>query len=163
MRIGGPARKHGVPDADIWHGVRNATHKIDMDDDLTMLIGPARDGAPLELGVLGLDSDDPVISHALPLRAASGEDHGRVGDVADVVIRWQRRQWVTGLRATADRLDGHRVERGQPAAPDALEHFGVCVMGQNPRLAGIGRHLRPAQNSVNLSELPIKAPGVTGL
>jgi hypothetical protein len=40
----GPARKRGVPDADIWHGVRNATHKIDMDDDLTMLIGPARDG-----------------------------------------------------------------------------------------------------------------------
>lgn len=44
MRIGGPARKHGVLDADIWHGLRNATHKIDMDDDLTMLIGPARDG-----------------------------------------------------------------------------------------------------------------------
>jgi len=42
---------HGIPDADIWHGIRNATHKIDMDDDLTMLIGPARDGAPLELGV----------------------------------------------------------------------------------------------------------------
>jgi hypothetical protein len=40
-----------------------------MDDDLTMLIGPARDGAPLELGVLGLDSDDPLIIHALPLRA----------------------------------------------------------------------------------------------
>jgi hypothetical protein len=29
----------------------------------------ARDGGPLELGVLGLDSDDPVIIHALPLRA----------------------------------------------------------------------------------------------
>ena len=67
--IGEPARKHGVPDTDIWHGVRNATHKIDMDEDLTMLIGPARDGAPLEIGVLGLDSDDPVIIHALPLRA----------------------------------------------------------------------------------------------
>jgi len=40
-----------------------------MDEDLTMLTGPARDGAPLELGVLGLDSDDPVIIHALPLWA----------------------------------------------------------------------------------------------
>ncbi len=39
-----------------------------MDDELTMPIGPARNGAPLELGVLGLDSDDPVIIHALPLR-----------------------------------------------------------------------------------------------
>ena len=69
MRIGGPAGKHGVPDADIWPGVRNATYKIDMGEDLTMLIGPARDGAPPELGVLGLDDDDPVIIHALPLRA----------------------------------------------------------------------------------------------
>jgi hypothetical protein len=48
MWIGGPARKPGVPDADIWHGVRNAAHKIDMGEDLTMLIGPSRDGAPLE-------------------------------------------------------------------------------------------------------------------
>jgi hypothetical protein len=69
MRIGEPARKHGVPDDDIWHGVRNATHKIDMGENLTMLIGPARDGAPLEVGILGPDSDDPVIIHALPLRA----------------------------------------------------------------------------------------------
>ena len=68
MRIGGPARKHGVPDADIWHGVRNATHKIDMDDDLTMLIGPPRDGTPLEIGVLGLGGDDPVVIHAMRLR-----------------------------------------------------------------------------------------------
>jgi hypothetical protein len=30
----GPARKHGIPDADIWHGVRNATHKIDIGDDI---------------------------------------------------------------------------------------------------------------------------------
>lgn len=37
MRIGEPARKHGVSDADIWHAVRTAIRKIDMDDDLTML------------------------------------------------------------------------------------------------------------------------------
>jgi hypothetical protein len=30
---------------------------------------PTRDRAPLEIGVLRLDSDDPVIIHALPLRA----------------------------------------------------------------------------------------------
>jgi hypothetical protein len=69
MRIGEPARKHGVPDADIWHGVRNATpqdrHGRRPDD----ADRAARDGAPLEIGVLGLDSDDPVIIHALPLRA----------------------------------------------------------------------------------------------
>lgn len=31
-----------IEDADIWHAVRNATRKIDMDNDLTMLIGPRR-------------------------------------------------------------------------------------------------------------------------
>jgi len=39
-----------------------------MDEDLTMLIGPASDGALLEVGVLDLEGDDPVIIHAMPLR-----------------------------------------------------------------------------------------------
>ena len=68
VRIGGPARKHGVPDEDIWHAARTATRKIGMDEDLTMLIGPARDGTPLEIGVLGLGGEDPVIIHAMRLR-----------------------------------------------------------------------------------------------
>ena len=33
-----------------------------------MLIGPATDGALLEVGVLGFDGDDPVLIHAMPLR-----------------------------------------------------------------------------------------------
>ena len=41
MRIGKPARKHGISDDDMLHAVRTATRKIDMDEDLTMLIGPA--------------------------------------------------------------------------------------------------------------------------
>jgi hypothetical protein len=68
VRIGEPARKHGVDDAGIWHAVRTATRRIDMDDDLTMLIGPARDGTPLEIGVLDLSSDDAVVIHAMRLR-----------------------------------------------------------------------------------------------
>jgi hypothetical protein len=68
VRIGEPARKHGVDDADIWHAVRTATRRIDVDDDLTMLIGPARDGTPLEIGVLDLSSDDAVVIHAMRLR-----------------------------------------------------------------------------------------------
>ncbi|MGO8955884.1 MAG: hypothetical protein ACLQFR_00705 [Streptosporangiaceae bacterium] len=39
-----------------------------MDDDLTMLIGPARDGTPLEIGVLDINGEDPVIIHAMRLR-----------------------------------------------------------------------------------------------
>ena len=33
-----------------------------------MLLGPASDGALLEVGVLDLDGNDPVIIHAMPLR-----------------------------------------------------------------------------------------------
>ena len=51
------------------HAVRNAMKLIEMDEDLTMLIGPARDARPLEIGVLDLAGDDPVIIHAMPLRA----------------------------------------------------------------------------------------------
>jgi len=40
-----------------------------MDDDLIMLIGPAADGTPMEIGVLDIDGDDPVVIHAMPLRA----------------------------------------------------------------------------------------------
>lgn len=68
MRIGEPARKHRIADADIFHAARNALRTVAMDDDLAMLIGPARDGALLEIGVLEIDGDDPVAIHAQPLR-----------------------------------------------------------------------------------------------
>lgn len=69
MRIGEPARNHGVADEDIHHAIRNAIRQRDMGEDLTMLIGPARDGALLEVGVLDLEGDDPVAIHAMALRA----------------------------------------------------------------------------------------------
>ncbi len=68
MRVGEPARKHGVTDENIWHAVRTAMRRIILDEDLTMLIGPASDGALLEIGVLDIDGDDPVVIHAMPLR-----------------------------------------------------------------------------------------------
>ncbi len=70
MRIGAPARKHGLADAEIRHAVRNATRLAVMDDELTMLIGPATDGSMLEVGVLDLDGDDPVV---IPSDAATTE------------------------------------------------------------------------------------------
>ncbi len=41
MRIGDPARKHGITDPDIWHTVRHVMRLVAMDEDLMMLIGPA--------------------------------------------------------------------------------------------------------------------------
>jgi hypothetical protein len=68
MRIGEPARKHDVPDPDIQHAVRAAVRRVIMDADLTMLIGPASNGELLEIGVLDIDGDDPVVIHAMKLR-----------------------------------------------------------------------------------------------
>jgi hypothetical protein len=68
VRIGEPARKHGVIDTDIRHAVRTAMRHVVLKEDLTMLIGPATDGALLEIGVLDIDGDDPVVIHAMPLR-----------------------------------------------------------------------------------------------
>jgi hypothetical protein len=68
MRIGEPAHRHGVTDNDVAHATRTAIRRLRMDDDLTMLIGPATDGTLLEIGVLDLDGEDPVVIHAMPLR-----------------------------------------------------------------------------------------------
>jgi hypothetical protein len=68
VRIGEPARKHEFVDTDILHAVRNAMRKVAIDEDLTMLIGAASDGALLEIGVLDIHGDDPVVIHAMPLR-----------------------------------------------------------------------------------------------
>lgn len=68
MRIGKPARNHGIADDDIEHAIRNAVRRRDMGENLTLLIGPASDGALLEVGVLDLDGDDPVAIHAMLLR-----------------------------------------------------------------------------------------------
>lgn len=43
--------------------------RIVLDDDLTMLIGPALDGRLLEVGVLDLDGNDPVVIHAMSVRS----------------------------------------------------------------------------------------------
>lgn len=42
--------------------------RVVIDEDLTMLIGPASDGALLEIGVPDIDGDDPVVIHAMALR-----------------------------------------------------------------------------------------------
>jgi hypothetical protein len=75
-----------------------------MDEDLTMLIGPASDGALLEIGVLDLEGDDPVIIHAMPqlyvlFNALETEAH-RLGDLVNAAQPQTRRG---SLFARADR------------------------------------------------------------
>jgi hypothetical protein len=68
VRIGETVRRPGIGDDDSWHAVRDATRKIAMDEGLTMLIGPARDGTPPETGVPGPGGEDPVVIRAVRLR-----------------------------------------------------------------------------------------------
>ncbi len=68
MRVAQTARKHGIADEDMLHAVRNPIAQWRLDDNFTMRVGPARDGDLLEVGVLGIDTDDPVIVHAMRTR-----------------------------------------------------------------------------------------------
>jgi hypothetical protein len=68
VRIAHIARKHGIADEDMFHALRNPIAQWRLDDDFTMRLGPARDGDLLEVGVLGIDTDDPVIVHAMRAR-----------------------------------------------------------------------------------------------
>lgn len=69
VRIGLTARKHGIADPDMLHAIRNPIAQWRLDDDVTMRVGPARDGDLLEVGVLAIDTDDPVVVHAMRARS----------------------------------------------------------------------------------------------
>lgn len=64
MRIAADARKHGIDDEDILHAIRNRMFQAVGNEDLAMFIGPARNAALLEIGVLAPESNDPVVIHA---------------------------------------------------------------------------------------------------
>lgn len=68
MDIEPSARKHGVTDDDMIHAFRNHWKAYETDDpDVTMFIGPARSGDPLEVGVV-IDDDGVAIIHAMRAR-----------------------------------------------------------------------------------------------
>ena len=63
VEIKGSARKHGIADEDILHAVDNAMF-VHFFDDYRMIVGPARNGALLEVGV----NLSVQIFHAMPAR-----------------------------------------------------------------------------------------------
>jgi hypothetical protein len=48
MRVAQTARKHDIADQDMLHATRNPIAQWRLDDDFTMRVGPAHDGALLE-------------------------------------------------------------------------------------------------------------------
>jgi hypothetical protein len=67
MRILDSARRHGVDDAAMSHAARHAMAQVWVDNDVLLLLGADLSGRLLEIGVVDLHGDDPVI-HAMPMR-----------------------------------------------------------------------------------------------
>lgn len=69
MDIEPSARKHGVPDDDMLHALRNHWRAFETDDPaVIMFIGPGLDGAPLEVGVVD-DENGAAVLHAMTARS----------------------------------------------------------------------------------------------
>jgi hypothetical protein len=70
VEVGDSARKHGIADADILHAWENALRIVPQEYDYEtrlLILGPARDGALLELVVVEADQPNRVI-HADRMR-----------------------------------------------------------------------------------------------
>jgi hypothetical protein len=67
-RIVDSARKHGVSDETILHAFNNPILVEDLDDRMTMFIGPDRAGNLYEVGVVSTD-EGPVVVHAMEARS----------------------------------------------------------------------------------------------
>jgi hypothetical protein len=65
--IAASGRRHGVRDDDMLHAFNNPIRAEDLDEGLTMLIGPDHAGNLLEVGVVESEGG-PVIVHAMPAR-----------------------------------------------------------------------------------------------
>lgn len=70
MRITDTARKRGITDASIRHAIRNYVRVYEDQGalGLTMFVGPAENGAMLEIGVYE-DDEEARIVHAMPARS----------------------------------------------------------------------------------------------
>jgi len=66
VRIADSAHRHDIADDDIRHALRNAVWHVTQDD-VVIVIGPARNGARLEIGVHH-PAEGPVVIHAMPVR-----------------------------------------------------------------------------------------------
>lgn len=69
MEIHASALKHGIGNGDIEHAVRNAIATDELDDDLLIYLGPAVDGALLEVITIHRRDLSELAIHAMPMRS----------------------------------------------------------------------------------------------
>ena len=133
-RIGGPARKHGVIDADIRHAVRTAMRRVVMNEDLTMLIGPASEGALLEIGVLDIDGETTRSSYTpCPF------DRSSTGSWNEEVIKMRHtddeiEQAASRFEQLADELDPATAEVDHTEDLRAIAAVSEAVRADEARL-----------------------------
>lgn len=66
-RIADSARKHGVSDETILHAFDHPILVAELDEGLTMLVGPDHAGNLYEIGVVGTE-EGPIVVHAMKAR-----------------------------------------------------------------------------------------------
>ena len=66
-RIVDSARKHGVSDETILHAFNNPILVEDLDERMTMFVGPDHAGNLYEIGVVSTD-EGPIVVHAMKAR-----------------------------------------------------------------------------------------------
>jgi hypothetical protein len=62
------ARKHDIADEDIQHATTHAMAIDDLDDDLRLYLGPARDATLLEVVTIRRDDGSELAIHAMKMR-----------------------------------------------------------------------------------------------
>jgi hypothetical protein len=69
------ARRHRVPDEDIFHAFEHVVAWIELDDDPPRYLatGPNRSGNLLELVILGVSPETMLVIHAMTLRQNTRE------------------------------------------------------------------------------------------
>ena len=65
--IASSAHRHGVDEETIIDAFNNPIHAEDLEEEMTMLIGPDRASNLYELGVVD-SQDGPIVAHAMPAR-----------------------------------------------------------------------------------------------
>lgn len=81
MEIYESARKHGVSDEDIRHGVEHALVAADEDDTSRVLyLGPDRAGYLLEIVTVLRDDDTEIVIHAMRMRRIYEPLLGEIGE-----------------------------------------------------------------------------------
>ena len=69
MEIYESARRHGIDDEDIRHGVAHALVVADEEEEARVLyLGPDRAGNLLEIVAVLRDDDSEIVIHAMPMR-----------------------------------------------------------------------------------------------